>query len=101
MNTISFVFTNKGVDFILNTTCVYSRTRVLVITDSLEEIEFPLHTSNNSLYANLGEYGTYTERIVEEQNVLVGNITLQCASSKPFILVCPFDFPKSEMPPYI
>ena len=50
MNTISSEYTNKGVDFILNTIVLYSRTRVLVINDSLEEIEF-LHTVT-ILYAN-------------------------------------------------
>lgn len=101
MNNISPIFNAHSIDFVHNNRCIYTRNSIILHSPDSQEIEIPITCSNETIYADLGEYGSYTERICKENNMLVGEITVACISNKPFILECRIETPRSVKLPYI
>jgi len=66
---------------------LYQRSVVIVKTkDSLKA--FPLQWTNETLSADLGKYGRYTESLKFAGNEIRGEVTLNVATDEPFLLKC-------------
>jgi len=78
---------------------LYQRSVVIVKTkDSLKA--FPLQWTNETLSADLGKYGRYTESLKFAGNEIRGEVTLNVATDEPFLIHCPLKTQKRGDQPY-
>lgn len=76
------------------------RNTIGVMNSKFEYFEFPIYFENNVYSAQLGEFGLYKEILSQEKDMHVGSISIDVQTDEPFILYCPFEFPKTETQPY-
>lgn len=100
MNVISPIYHAHSVDFMCDNKVLCTRSKIVVITELMQEFEFSIDCTEQTICADLGEFGTYTEYITKQDFVFCGTITLHCQTHKPFIVVCPIESPKPQTAPY-
>ena len=81
--------------------CELATRKELVVRTPEEGIEtFPVKLNDNIFECDLGKHGYYKEFLTIENDILTGEIELKVKTGNPFIIQCPFTFPKSMKPPY-
>ena len=90
---------NKNLDYFFNDQLIFSRDHINIKTpDSI--IRTPIIKKANVISAELPGFGHYEEVLTMDNNAIKGKITLSILTDNPFIVQCPFHFPKTKTKPY-
>jgi hypothetical protein len=82
-----------------NSQLIYTRDTIAVKTPG-KILTYPLFKNENVISANFCNIAEYKEELVFSDNAIKGKITLAIKTDDPFIVSCPFSFPKTETKPY-
>ena len=92
----------KTIDLLFKGHVIASRAEIWIKTKDSTIQKFPVSLRNGRVYASLGTFGTYTETLETiNENTSGGRIALNVTTDAPFMVQCPFFFPKlKEGKPY-